>query len=73
MLVMAISNQNRFRVLFDKKNSFRIFYLKNIFILYHWKWLPGAQPTVSKHWRQCDFAGLVFLGSNFTPQSNFVL
>jgi len=49
--ILLISNHNSLQVLFDK-NWFRVFYLKNIFIFYHWK-LPAqrtsTEPVVSAH------------------------
>ena len=49
--ILVISNQNSFRVLFDKIASVD---LKNIFIFYHRKWPAqgtSTVPVVSAHFR----------------------
>jgi len=50
----AISNRNRFRVLFVKKLLTYILFEKYIFIFQHWKWPArgtGTVPIVSAHFR----------------------
>ena len=52
------------------QNCFRVFYLKNIFIFYHWKWPAqgtGTVPILSAHF----FVPIIALNSvNFNRRTN---